>query len=495
MRTGTIIGLSVTALVGVLAIAGVLVARAYAQRPVVDAVSPAPGAVVNGEMPVRIVLRSPDEATAVRVAIDGEDASAGVRRTDAGAEVDLPDLPDGEHTVDVAVDSTGLVGGTATYRWRFRTDATPPPVQLTPTQGWTDTARIDGISEPGATITAAWSGGRASTGTDDNGSFTLVPAVEEGRTAIQLTATDQAGNTTQVLRAVQVDATRPKVRLSGGEDWITDTDRPTVYAFVDDASPTRIRATVNGQEARAKPMAIGFIIETGRLPQGTSTLNLEVTDATGRTTTRSREVRVDSTDVLRNNLTLAPGARGRDVARLTRRLKVEKLWTGPPSWKYDDKVEAAVRAYQRKAGLPEDGVARPALLMRTAGRIVVLKSKFVLNLWLDGKLAKQYPVAVGQSAYPTPTGSYVVTEKVANPTWIPPNSPWAAGLEAVPPGTTNPLGTRWIGTSAPLIGIHGTPQDWTIGSAASHGCIRMHISDVEDLYDRVTVGMPVEIKD
>jgi lipoprotein-anchoring transpeptidase ErfK/SrfK len=97
-------------------------------------------------------------------------------------------------------------------------------------------------------------------------------------------------------------------------------------------------------------------------------------------------------------------------------------------------------------------------------------------------------------AYPTPTGDFVVTERIENPTWTPPNSPWAAGLEPVPPGANNPLGTRWIGTSASLVGIHGTPSDSSIGTAASHGCIRMHISDVEDLFERVTVGMPVEIK-
>ncbi len=82
-----------------------------------------------------------------------------------------------------------------------------------------------------------------------------------------------------------------------------------------------------------------------------------------------------------------------------------------------------------------------------------------------------------------------------NPTWIPPNSPWAKGLEPIPPGPGNPLGTRWIGTSAPAVGFHGTPQDWSIGTAASHGCLRMHIPDVEKLYEQVQVGWTVEFKD
>jgi lipoprotein-anchoring transpeptidase ErfK/SrfK len=63
----------------------------------------------------------------------------------------------------------------------------------------------------------------------------------------------------------------------------------------------------------------------------------------------------------------------------------------------------------------------------------------------------------------------------------------------VPPGVSNPLGTRWMGTSAPAIGIHGTPLPGSIGSAASHGCIRMRIPDAEYLYDRVEIGTPVII--
>ena len=85
-------------------------------------------------------------------------------------------------------------------------------------------------------------------------------------------------------------------------------------------------------------------------------------------------------------------------------------------------------------------------------------------------------------------------QKQKNPTWFPPDSPWAAGLGPVPPGVNNPLGTRWIGTSAPAIGMHGTPSSGSIGSRASHGCIRMYIGDAERLYDLVDIGTPVYIR-
>jgi len=126
--------------------------------------------------------------------------------------------------------------------------------------------------------------------------------------------------------------------------------------------------------------------------------------------------------------------------------------------------------------------------------IVVVRNDFTLRLYRGTTRLRTYPVAVGQPAYPTPTGNFHVVEKQMNPTWFPPSSPWAAGLGPIPPGAGNPLGTRWIGTSAPGIGIHGTPNAASIGSAASHGCIRMRIPDVENLYPKVQVGMPVFIR-
>ena len=96
--------------------------------------------------------------------------------------------------------------------------------------------------------------------------------------------------------------------------------------------------------------------------------------------------------------------------------------------------------------------------------------------------------------YPTPTGSYRIVNKQSNPTWTPPpDSDWAKGLGPIPPGPGNPLGTRWMGTSAPYVGFHGTPASGTIGTRASHGCIRMRIPDAEALYEEVVVGMPVQI--
>jgi lipoprotein-anchoring transpeptidase ErfK/SrfK len=155
-------------------------------------------------------------------------------------------------------------------------------------------------------------------------------------------------------------------------------------------------------------------------------------------------------------------------------------------------IAAAIFA-RDKASYPL--ASRRVIPARTSvGAIVVIDRGNFRLTWYKGKKKRSFPVAVGQPAYPTPTGNYSVIEKQVNPTWFPPSSPWAAGLGPVPPGVNNPLGTRWIGTSAPGIGMHGTPMSGSIGTRASHGCIRMYISDVERLYPLVDIGTPVFIR-
>ena len=124
--------------------------------------------------------------------------------------------------------------------------------------------------------------------------------------------------------------------------------------------------------------------------------------------------------------------------------------------------------------------------------ILIERNRFRLTLFRNGR-SRSFGVAVGQPAYPTPTGSYEIVTKQVDPTWFPPSSPWAAGLGPVPPGVSNPLGTRWMGTSAPGIGIHGTPLPGSIGTAASHGCIRMRIPDAEYIFSRIEIGTLVKI--
>jgi hypothetical protein len=136
----------------------------------------------------------------------------------------------------------------------------------------------------------------------------------------------------------------------------------------------------------------------------------------------------------------------------------------------------------------------PRITRRSYGPIAVIRrDSRKLYLYRNMTFVRRFSIAVGTPQYPTPAGRFHVVTKIRHPTWNPPDSPWAAGLGPVPPGPSNPLGTRWIGLSAPGIGIHGTPQPWTVGTAASHGCIRMYMRQVEWLFERVRIGTPVFI--
>ena len=126
--------------------------------------------------------------------------------------------------------------------------------------------------------------------------------------------------------------------------------------------------------------------------------------------------------------------------------------------------------------------------------VIVFRGSNRLALFDGPRLVRTFGVATGEAKYPTPLGTYSVATKQMNPWWIPPpDSDWAKVAEPIPPGPGNPLGTRWMGLTAPLVGIHGTPDAASIGYSASHGCIRMRVPEAEWLFDRVNVGTPVLI--
>ena len=125
--------------------------------------------------------------------------------------------------------------------------------------------------------------------------------------------------------------------------------------------------------------------------------------------------------------------------------------------------------------------------------VVILRGSNRLLFFADAKLVRWFGVATGQSAFPTPIGNFEIVRMQRDPWWYPPPSDWAADEAPVAPGPGNPLGTRWMGISAPYVGIHGTPDAASIGYSASHGCIRMRIPDAEWLFRRVEIGTPVFI--
>lgn len=124
------------------------------------------------------------------------------------------------------------------------------------------------------------------------------------------------------------------------------------------------------------------------------------------------------------------------------------------------------------------------------------RGTFTLRLWKHLKLAKSYTVAVGMEGLETPEGLYEIQAKEENPVWHVPDSAWAGSLagETIPPGPENPIKARWMAIFEGA-GIHGTEETESLGTAGSHGCVRMAIPDVIELYPQVEVGTPIFIGD
>ncbi len=136
------------------------------------------------------------------------------------------------------------------------------------------------------------------------------------------------------------------------------------------------------------------------------------------------------------------------------------------------------------------------LARRYPAVITIDRGHFTLRVYQHLRLMRSYPIAVGMQGLQTPAGLYHIQNKTINPSWDVPNSPWAGSLagQVIPPGPQDPLKARWMGLWNGA-GIHGTDETGSIGHAFSHGCVRMLIPDVIDLYDRVRVGTPVYIGD
>jgi lipoprotein-anchoring transpeptidase ErfK/SrfK len=181
---------------------------------------------------------------------------------------------------------------------------------------------------------------------------------------------------------------------------------------------------------------------------------------------------------------------------VNKRLHISKSSVG---YKLDQKATLAVLSTALRDGKRDValkiGTVKPRINESSFGKsILVVKSDRHLYLYNGAKIVKDYPCAIGMPGHPTPAGWWVIENKRYMPSWTNNGSGWATGMPSyIPPGYNNPLGTRALDLNADGIRIHGSSNDYSIGSAASHGCMRMHMWDIEDLYPRVDVGTRVVI--
>lgn len=200
-----------------------------------------------------------------------------------------------------------------------------------------------------------------------------------------------------------------------------------------------------------------------------------------------REARDATVEPSPDSLTVTPAEYGRKLRDhlLTRQLEAAVLNAAA-----DHTIAAHTHATKPKITTRKEvGAAYPSYLTLDRGT-------FTLRLWKHLKLAKTYTVAVGQEGLETPEGLYHIQEKQVNPSWHVPNSAWAGSLagQVIPPGPEDPIKARWMAIFEGA-GIHGTDETWSLGHAASHGCVRMSIPDVIELYPQVEVGTPIYIGD
>jgi lipoprotein-anchoring transpeptidase ErfK/SrfK len=159
-------------------------------------------------------------------------------------------------------------------------------------------------------------------------------------------------------------------------------------------------------------------------------------------------------------------------------------------------ITSALRHHATVVDLKVAAITPKVTAKNLGPTIVVRVNENRLSLYDGFDVEQTWSVATAKPGYTTPTGVWNIYDKRENPTWYNPAlDGWGADLPAViPGGPGNPMGTRAIYIDAPgLIRIHGTTDDGSIGRYASHGCIRMHNSEVEDLFDRIPVGAHVVV--
>jgi len=198
----------------------------------------------------------------------------------------------------------------------------------------------------------------------------------------------------------------------------------------------------------------------------------------------NREPRDATVEATGSSLTVVPQENGR---KLRDNLLTDQLNAAVLNADADHTIAARTHPL-----MPE--VTRSEVAEEYPTYLTLDRSAYTLRFWRNLELARTYTVAVGQEGLETPEGLYQIESKEVEPTWHVPESDWAGSLagQDIPPGPSNPLKARWMGIYEGA-GIHGTEETGSLGTAASHGCVRMAIPDVEELYELVEVGTPIYI--
>jgi lipoprotein-anchoring transpeptidase ErfK/SrfK len=468
-----------------------------------DSISLKDGASLNSRN-ITVTFDNPGMLKPVKMLLDGRNVTDRIRYSEGKGTLELPGLPQGEHRLIAGVsDGPNFITLLPREKFiNFEIDLTPPRIALKSPDSdliSTNEVMVIGDSEPRSNVVINVNGAIYRTSTLKSGQFVQKIIVSDEVNKIFVRVTDRAGNFTTISTKVIQDKFPPQITARSPEPLqVIDTPRPTLCARITDTGSgiTECYFEVDGSEVNGRfdPDAGTLSAELPGLEEGMYEVRVIARDRAGWQAEKKWRFIVDSTEELGAN-SLRTGARGQDVAAVQKLLvKQGFLDKKGVTGIYDTPTTLAVMEAQKKRRLPSSGITDRNTLMAISNKINIYLNEYALYLISpEDKVIKKYSVAIGSPYYPTPAGSYYVREKIDHPTWMPPPSPWARGAKPHPPGPGNPLGTRWIGLNSDILGIHGTPSSWSIGTAASHGCIRMHIWEVEELFEMVNVGTPVNI--
>jgi len=293
---------------------------------------------------------------------------------------------------------------------------------------------------------------------------------------------DQARNRVHARLVKPLD--KPVTATYNGTKYVLNPDKLQIRADIDGMIDAALRASQSGGfPTRVWRYTTGSSVDREIAPHITyssKAIDEFVDNVASDVNTPAQDATISPTP---SSLNTVPGSDG--VSLLTDRLRTQLR--GAIESPHNRTVKAPVQKL-------EPDVTTDELAQEYPVYITIDRAAFQLRLWRDLELAKTYTIAVGAAGYETSTGVYNVESKQVNPTWYVPDAAWAGDLagEVVPPGPDNPLQARWMGFFDGA-GIHGTSDVGSLGSAASHGCIRMSVPDVIELYDQVPLGTPIYI--
>jgi lipoprotein-anchoring transpeptidase ErfK/SrfK len=290
----------------------------------------------------------------------------------------------------------------------------------------------------------------------------------------------------KLRREVLEPLNRPVVVRADGKRYKLTPERARVAVDVDGSISAALGRSQEGNMLARTVRAISGGTVAAELPLDIGYSRAAVRRLVRRVGAAVDRDAVDATvDLANGNLTPQESEPGRRLRTrpLARAVRRQLLETG---------TRRPVRA---KTQVVEPEITTAELEQKYPAVIMVNRAAFQLTLYKNLKPFKTYGIAVGQVGLETPAGLYSVANKAVNPAWHVPNSDWAgdlAGTVIAGDDPSNPIKARWMGIYDGA-GIHGTDADSSIGTAASHGCIRMRIPEVIELYDQVDVGAPVYI--